>query len=160
MNRVGGKLNPYMSDFGISTMVKGAGAKEAVLWSQRTAMNSADKTIVKGQQRIKEVAQCINIKDSTIDKSFQLYKQICDSGLLKGMSIDARVATCVFMATRLMDQHKPIKKILQYTECSEKELSKCYKKVKCMFPQHQTRLHASKIAEQVCQALKLPIDIT
>lgn len=40
MNRVGGKLNPYMSDFGLSTMVKGAGAKEAVMWSQRTAMTA------------------------------------------------------------------------------------------------------------------------
>lgn len=27
-DRVGGKLNPYMSDFGLSTMVKGSGAKE------------------------------------------------------------------------------------------------------------------------------------
>lgn len=106
------------------------------------------------------MASLVNLKEAVIEKSFQLFKQICDSGLLKGMSIDARVATCVFMATRLLDQHKPIKKILAYTECTEKELSKCYKKVKCMFPQHQTRLHASKIAEQVCTALKLPIDIT
>jgi transcription initiation factor TFIIIB Brf1 subunit/transcription initiation factor TFIIB len=134
LNRVGGKLNPYMSDFGLSTMVKGTGAKEAVLWSQRTAMNAQDKTILKGHSRIKEVATCVNIKEAAVDKAMQLYKQICDSSLLKGMSIDARVATCLFMATRLMDQHKPIKKILAYTECSEKELSKCYKKVKCMFP--------------------------
>lgn len=27
-NRVGGRLNPYVSDFGLTTMVRGAGAKE------------------------------------------------------------------------------------------------------------------------------------
>lgn len=74
LNRVGGKLNPYMSDFGLSTMVKGQGAKEAVLWSQRTAMSAQDKTILKGHSRIKEVAACVNIKEATVDKAMQLYK--------------------------------------------------------------------------------------
>lgn len=35
-DRVGGKLNPYMTDFGMSTMVKGSGAKEVQMWAQRT----------------------------------------------------------------------------------------------------------------------------
>jgi len=35
-NRVGGKLNPYYSDFGLTTMVKGSGAKEVQMWSERT----------------------------------------------------------------------------------------------------------------------------
>ena len=102
-NRVGGKLNPYMSDFGLSTMVKGTGAKEAVLWSQRTAMTESDKTIIKGHSRIKEVASCLNIKEATIAKALDLFKQITDNNLLKGRSIDARVATVVFMASRFMD---------------------------------------------------------
>lgn len=41
-DRVGGRLNPYMSDFGLSTMVKGGGASEVKIWSERTQMNAAD----------------------------------------------------------------------------------------------------------------------
>ena len=44
-NRVGGKLNPYLSDFGMSTMVKGSGAKEVQMWSERTNFSAYDKSI-------------------------------------------------------------------------------------------------------------------
>lgn len=41
-DRVGGRLNPYVSDFGLSTMVTGSGAKEVQIWSQRNQMSAAD----------------------------------------------------------------------------------------------------------------------
>ena len=146
-NRVGGKLNPYMSDFGLSTMVKGNGAKDVQQWAERTQMSNTDKMIQKGHSRIKEISSSLGLKAATIDKAFDLYKQIADDGKLKGRSIDARVATCIFMASRLVDQPKAIKKILVYSDCTEKDLSRCYKKVKDLFPMYQTRLHASKVAE-------------
>mmetsp|Transcript_11404 Transcript_11404/g.15348 ORF Transcript_11404/g.15348 Transcript_11404/m.15348 type:complete len:80 (+) Transcript_11404:360-599(+) len=34
-DRVGGRLNPYVSDFGLTTMVKGGNCKELQIWSQR-----------------------------------------------------------------------------------------------------------------------------
>ena len=132
-NRVGGKLNPYLSDFGLSTCVQ-QGPKELKLWSDRTALSSSDKTIQKGHQRIKELAHCLNLKSQTLNKAFDMYKIISDSQGLKGRSIDARVATIIFMASRYEDQPKPIKTILAFTECSSKELSKCYKAIKEQFP--------------------------
>lgn len=98
---MGGKLNPYLSDFGLSTVVKGQ--KELQMWSERTALTSADKTIQRGHQLIKELSHCLNLKAPTIDKSFELYKQIADSGQLRGRSIEARVATVIFMASRFTD---------------------------------------------------------
>lgn len=35
-DRVGGRLNPYVSDFGLSTMVSGSGAAEVQNWSLRS----------------------------------------------------------------------------------------------------------------------------
>jgi len=106
-NRVGGKLNPYFSDFGLSTMIAGSKnslvGKELQLWSQRTALTAADKNIQKGHARIKELASCLNLKSATVDKSFELYKQTADEGILKGRSMDARVATIIFMASRIVD---------------------------------------------------------
>jgi len=110
-------------------------------------MTAADRNIQKGHSRIREVSSCLQLKDPTINKAYELYKLITDEGTLKGRGIDSRVATCIFMASRFVDQPKPIKKILAFTDCSEKDLSKCYKKVKYLFPQFQTRLQASKVAE-------------
>ena len=82
-----------------------------------------------------------------------------DLGTLKGKSQDARVATVIFIATRLTDCVKPVDQILTFSECSKKDINKCYQKVKFLFPQYQTRLYASKVAEHTCGVLELPIDI-
>ena len=66
-------------------------------------MNSTDKMILTGHSRIKEISSCLSLKTATVDKAFELYKQIADNGKLKGRSIDARVATVIFMASRLVD---------------------------------------------------------
>lgn len=152
-DRVGGRLNPYVSDFGLSTMVKGGGASEVKIWSERTQMNAADQAILKGHARIKEIASCLSLKQPTIEKSYELYKKIQDLGTLRGRSQDARVATVIFIASRLTDSHKPIDKILAFSECSKKDIGKCYNKVKFLFPQYQTRLYASKVAEHACNTL-------
>lgn len=104
------------------------------MWSERTALSSGDKTIQKGHQQIRELSHCLNLKKDTVDKALDLYKQISDLGSMKGRSIDARVATVIFMASRFTEQPKPIKTILAFTDCTTKELSKCYKSVKEMFP--------------------------
>ena len=80
-------------------------------------------------------------------------------GTLRGRSLDARVATVIFIASRLTDSHKPVDKILAFSECSKRDIGKCYNKVKFLFPQYQTRLYASKVAEQACNTLELPPDI-
>lgn len=122
-------------------------------------MSAADQAIIKGHSRIKEIASCLSLKSATIDKAYELYKKIMDMGSLKGRSEDARVATVIFIATRMTDCHKPIEKILAFSECTKKEISKCYNKVKFLFPQYQTRLFASKVAEHACNTLELPTDL-
>ena len=43
-------------------------------------MTAADQAIVKGHARIKEIASCLSLKQATIEKGFELYKKIMDSG--------------------------------------------------------------------------------
>ena len=93
-------------------------------------MSAADKSISKGIRRIKELSHSLNLKADVISRSNDMLKQISDKDTLKGKSIDARVATIIFMASRLEQQPKPIKAILAFTDCTQKELSKCYKALK------------------------------
>lgn len=96
--------------------------------------NAADQAILKGHARIKEIASYLSLKQPTVDKAFELYKKITDSGQLKGKGQDARVATIIFIASRMTDSHKPIDKILAFTDCSKRDIAKCYKQVKFLFP--------------------------
>ena len=45
----------------------------------------------------------MNLKAATVNKAYDMYKQVADEGNLKGRSIDARVATVIFMASRYED---------------------------------------------------------
>ena len=85
-DRVGGRLNPYVSDFGLKTMVKGSGAREVQIWSERSQMSAADQAIIKGHARIKEIASCLSLKSATVEKAYELYKKIMDLGSLRGRS--------------------------------------------------------------------------
>jgi len=61
-----------------------------------------DKSITKGQRAIREYAYQLNLKDPTINKANELYKQIEEKGILKGKSVIAKVAAVIFVASRLL----------------------------------------------------------
>lgn len=81
-------------------------------------MSSSDKSVHKSIQRVKELSHSLNLKADVIQKANEMIKQITDKETLKGRSIDARVATVIFMASRIENQPKPIKSILAFTDCS------------------------------------------
>ena len=158
-NRVGGKLNPYLSNYGIDTQVKGQNASEIQKWSDRSNLNAKDKLIQKGLRAIKDFSQNLNLKEMTIHRANELYKKIEDDGVLKGKSVDAKVAAVIFVASRLENQARNIKQILQVTQAKQKELNTCYKKIKEIIPDLKVSLDAAQLADQCCNKLGLPMDV-
>ncbi len=73
-SRVGGKLNPYLSNYGIDTQVKGKNANEIQKWSERSTLSAKDKLITKGLRYIKDYSQSLNLKEPTVHKANELYK--------------------------------------------------------------------------------------
>ncbi len=111
-HRVEGRLNPYLST-GVN--------KE---------LTRAHKVLQRGKKVIKKFAHYLNLKAPTIVKAFEFFKQIVYSGQLRRRRIVTKVAVVIFMASRLTDQPKSLKTILAFTDCSTKELSKCYKSLR------------------------------
>jgi len=60
---------------------------------------------------IKDMAQRLNLKEPALNKAYEIYKQIEDKGI-KGVGLRAKVATVIFIASRLEKQPKGIKEIL------------------------------------------------
>ena len=46
---------------------------------------------------IKDFSQNLNLKEMTIHRANELYKKIEDDGVLKGKSVDAKVAAVIFV---------------------------------------------------------------
>jgi len=90
-------------------------------------------------RQIKDMAQRLNLKEPVVNKAQDLYKQIEDKGI-KGVNLIAKVATVIFVASRLENQPKTIKDILKQDQVSHKELSNCYKKVKELIPEIKNKV--------------------
>ena len=57
------------------------------------------------------MANRLNLKEPAFNKACEIYKQIEDKGI-KGVSVNAKVATVIFVASRIEKQPKGIKEIL------------------------------------------------
>ena len=169
-SRVGGKLNPYLHNSGIDTVVKGKGAAEIQKWNERTAQTQKDKQKQQGFHMIRDIQNRLNLKvrtwkilklqEPTINKAMHLYSQIEDNGQLKGKNTRAKVAAVLFIASRQTNFPKSIKNILETTGATQKELSSCYKKIKEIIPEAKVQTQAFQIAEQACNRLGLPMDVS
>jgi transcription initiation factor TFIIIB Brf1 subunit/transcription initiation factor TFIIB len=62
--------------------------------------------------------------------------------VLKGRSVDAKVALVIFMAARNLKRPKPINEIIDYIRTTHHEINNCYKVLKKsnIFPELDTRL--------------------
>lgn len=97
-SRVGGRLNPYLSNYGLDTQVTGKGAADIQRLNQRSSLTSKDKLILDGHQMIKEKKHLLNLKEGAVTKAMDIFKKVEDVGCLKGKSVKAKAAGAVFMA--------------------------------------------------------------
>ena len=66
-------MNPYLSNYGIDTQVKGKNSGELDKWNQRTSQSAKDKQKLKGFRMIKDIQTRLNLKDPTIQRATELY---------------------------------------------------------------------------------------
>ena len=137
MNRVGGKTNPYLSNSGLETSISGTNALQYAKWhvkGQYHNMTSKDRSMTTCTQFLKELCDRLNIDENTFNKSVKILKSVEDAGVAKGQRINVKCATILFIACRQTNNQKELKDILTATHCGHKDISKCYKRIKCCMP--------------------------
>mmetsp|Transcript_80213 Transcript_80213/g.111060 ORF Transcript_80213/g.111060 Transcript_80213/m.111060 type:complete len:198 (+) Transcript_80213:445-1038(+) len=163
-SRINGKANPYLPNSGTQTMI--AGTSNAAKELQKISypnVSTEEKNISKGISRLREVADLLNLRqDDVMNYACELMKKIEKSGDLRGRSMEAKVATIIFTASRATGKARTIAQIWKHTDTTKKEVSTCYKKIKSLFPEEtdKARLQPSAIVETACNKLKLPADVT
>ena len=66
-------------------------------------MSSSDKTLIKAFEKIRTMADRMNLGKAIVDRANQLFKQVHNGKHLKGHSTDASVATCLHIACRWVE---------------------------------------------------------
>lgn len=136
MNRVGGKSNPYLSNSGLETSVMGANSNMYAKWLVKGSMSmtSKDRSISSGMSCLRELCDRLIIQEGTFKKACEILKKVDDSEVARGQRLNVKCATILFMACRMTNNPKDIRDILRATNTTNKEISKCYKKMKPVLP--------------------------
>lgn len=121
MNRVGGTINPFLSNGGLETNVKGSGAEQYARWlvkgnigatsSKKQPGASApnkDRQIQVGMSFLQELSTRLNIMGPTLSKAYEILKKVHDSDISRGLKINVKAATIMFIACKLTNSNKEL----------------------------------------------------
>ena len=108
---------------------------------------------------LRDLSERLNIIERTYNKALEITKKVEDSGLGKGQKINVKCATIMFCACRITEHPKDIKDILRATGSTEKELGRCYKKIKECMPGAQLGKSSSKYTEDACKKMELENEV-
>jgi transcription initiation factor TFIIIB Brf1 subunit/transcription initiation factor TFIIB len=122
------------------------------------------KNIQMGNKILQTAGSALNLgqQDFMLKAKEMLYR-IENAKVLKGRSIDSKVALVIFMTARNLKRPKKPKEIMEYIRTSEDEINKCYKVLNKagMFGAVETRLLPVDIVEKEggSNKLNLPPDV-
>lgn len=175
MNRVGGTVNPYLSNGGLDTNVKGSGADQYARWlvsgkigssyakgkkgDAAASASTKDKQIAVGIQFLQDLSSRLNIMEPTFKEACRIMKKAHDKDIARGMKINVKSATILFVACKLTNINKELGDITCVTSTNQRDIAKCYKKLKPVLPGAVINQTSSKYALDAAKKLKLPEDI-
>ena len=80
---------------------------------------------------ISSIKSTLNLKDPTIEKAKEIYKEVINKDLLAGknFSFNTQAAAILFIATNLSIYPKPSSEILKATQTTLKAMNQCFKMI-------------------------------
>jgi transcription initiation factor TFIIB len=137
MCRVGAAENPlFDSDHFETVMSKGTGAGALDEFGTQKYINrpcqmsSTDKALRSGDDKIRQMADRINLTKRIRNRAFLLFKQCYETKCVRGRSQDTIIATCIYIACRKEDVPRTIEEICAISaSTSKKDLGRCYTQI-------------------------------
>jgi transcription initiation factor TFIIB len=126
LNRTGGENNQFLEGMGLGVMIQGAN-KKTYYFNE----SAKDQAIRSAKRIISDMCLDLGLKKNVEVKALEFFHLAEHKEVLRGKRINAKVAACIFQACRSCNCSKPLKKILEITNTTKKELSRC---LKCLTP--------------------------
>jgi len=138
-SRVGAASDPLMNGIDqLDTVINfkdgGSGiAKELQRAASRGSAARSERNLLQAFRDISSWCDQFSLPKTISDIAKQLYKRSDEEKLLRGKSLDAVIAACIFIACRQAHVPRTFREICNLTHVSKKTLGQCYKALEQAF---------------------------
>jgi len=131
MNRkqYGSLITPLTPAVGLHTVllteeITNPDFRRVAKWNTRLTWN--EKNILIATTELRRISSNLNLPYYVKVSAIKIYKKLNKMNILKGRSINAMVAACIYYSCRKWRVNRMFKEILEETSCSEKEIRRCF----------------------------------
>ncbi|XP_050258257.1 transcription initiation factor IIB-2-like [Quercus robur] len=128
--RVGGPMNPLLSDGGLSTVIsKPNGTSSGFLTSSlgkwQTRGSNSDRHLIEAFKAIAIMSDRLGLVTTIKDRASEIYKKVEDQKPLRGRNQEAIVAACLYIACRQENKPRTVKEICSVVNgATQKEIGR------------------------------------
>jgi len=167
-SRVGGPISILQADKGLPTVIndinKDAFGRKVPLstrlqmlrlrkWQSRTQYQSpAERNLLQALAELDRIVDKLHIPEDIQEEAAEIYRRVLDRGLVRGRSIAAIVAACVYAACRKTGRPRSLKEIASVSRVKLKDIARCYRlllhELPMTMPIPDPRIYVTKIASK------------
>ena len=125
-NRVGGPINPYLDEVSLTTKIATKNNKGPLAKFKHRAFESGNRSILRGMEKIEELAIKLELLMSIVEKSKDVYKNVIDNKKLKGRSLDGIIAAIFYHVCRQNNANRSLQDIVNRLKLDKKEFVRCF----------------------------------
>ncbi len=161
-NRVGGPLNPYLDEVSLSTKIATKNNKGPLAKFKHRAFESGNRSILRGMEKIEELAIKLELLMSIVEKSKDVYKNVIDNKKLKGRSLEGIIAAIFYHVCRQNNANRSLQDIVNRLKLNKKEFVRCFKSIEPLITSSTDRDNVENtigLSNVFCNKLEIAIKI-
>lgn len=161
-NRVGGPINPYLDEVSLSTKISTKNNKGPLAKYKHRAFESGNRSILRGMEKIEELAIKLELLMSIVEKSKDVYKTVMDNKKLKGRSLEGIIAAIFYHVCRQNSANRSLSDIVTRLKINKKEFVRCFKSIEPLITSSTDRDNVENtvgLSNLFCNKLEIPIKI-
>jgi transcription initiation factor TFIIB len=167
-SRVGGPISILQADKGLPTVIvdvnKDAFGRRVPLptrlqmlrlrkWQSRTQYQSpVERNLLQALAELDRIVDKLHIPEDIQEEAAEIYRKVLNKGLVRGRSIAAIVAACVYAACRKASRPRSLKEIASVSRVKLKDIARCYRlllhELPITMPIPDPRTYVTKIASK------------
>ncbi|EFJ52036.1 hypothetical protein VOLCADRAFT_79408, partial [Volvox carteri f. nagariensis] len=162
-NRVGGPTNHLLE--GLTTTIgreRNDGGLSYTLNRIHARTNNPDRVIMAAMKEVGRMCELLKVNGTVKDRALEIYKEVVEAKTLKGRSVKALAASCLFWACRQEKQARTFKQIVAVlgNDVSKKEIGRCFKDLQQLKKDelHKQGASADALASTMNQTVQHPAE--